>query len=463
MLKDSKIAIFLAAAVVFSFTVGLQTTALLLGIMYILNLFFASSNTIAFREFTLVMYAVNYLLSPSILYNYNDAEFMPYRMELQPDEYFSVAIPGIFAFHFGLFLIPTKIFSTRFSFVKLQATLNEEAMKNWLKIGLVLNFSYILFPIPGELAFFILLLSGLRYVGLFGLLTLDAKKYKYHIALVGLYEFYWAFRLAFFHDLMIWIIFFGLYYVFLNRITISKKLGYSVLFISFAYVLQNFKGEYRNQLYNEEVGDYGVALQGVANSETFKDNTTLFSEEKVANTLVRINQAWIAASSMNHMNLTDKFCGTLLLSKYLEAAFLPRFLAPDKLQAGNKEIFNEYSGHKIAQNTSMALGIVADGYIAFKFPGVLMFCFGLGFLFCTVFKIAERWGKISPFFVLLLFPILYYAVRPDCELQTTLGQLVKGTFTFWLVVRYYKDYFMKKERLMQKIEQLLEFKRNARN
>jgi hypothetical protein len=53
----------------------------------------------------------------------------------------------------------------------------------------------------------------------------------------------------------------------------------------------------------------------------------------------------------------------------------------------------------------------------------------------------------------MLFPILYYAVRPDCELQTTLGQLVKGTFAFYLVVRYYRNYFEIQAKIIQKIEE----------
>ena len=240
---------------------------------------------------------------------------------------------------------------------------------------------------------------------------------------------------------------------------IAKKVLLGFIFIIFAYLLQNFKGEYRNQLYNDEVGDYSVAITGAVNSETFRDNDALFSEEKIASNLVRVNQAWIAVSTIDNMNRTQKFAGTDLLYKYLEAALLPRFLAPDKLMAGNKEIFNEYSGHKIAQNTSMALGIIADGYVAFEFTGVLIYCLGLGVLFSLIFKLVEKWSKISPFFALLLFPILYYAVRPDCELQTTLGQLIKGTFAYWLVVRYYKGLFISREKVLLKLEQLLEAKR----
>lgn len=461
MLKDGKIWIYIIIYIISSASGNLQTCAAALGVTYLIHLFLVSSSVIAFREFTLVMYAINYLLAPSILYNYNEAEFMPYRMELEPNDYFSVAIPGILALHAGIYILPTKIFKTRFEFVKLQAILNEEIMKKWLIIGLLLNIANDILPLPGEIGFFMVLLSGLRYVGLFGLLTLNGAKYKYQIALVFVYEFIWAFTHAFFHDLMIWLIFFGLYFVFLQKINISKKILGTIAFLLFAYVLQNFKSEYRNKLYVEEVGSYTVALSGAADSK-FSNTDALFSEEQVAQTLIRVNQAWIAASTIDHTNETGEFVGTDLLMKYVEAAFLPRFLAPDKLTSGNKEIFNKYSGHKIAQNTSMALGVVADGYLAFGGNGVIIYCFGLGLLFSIIFKIVEKWGNISPFFVLLLFPILYYAVRPDCELQTTLGQLIKGAFCFWLIVRYYKGYFISREKVLRKIEALAETKKNAK-
>ncbi|MCX6210148.1 MAG: hypothetical protein NTZ59_11805, partial [Bacteroidetes bacterium] len=304
MLKDSKIWIYLLIAIAFSSATTLQLTAAALGITYMVHLFLVSSSTIAFREFTLVMYSLNYLLSPSILYNFNDSDILPYRMNVEPDEYFSIAIPGILALHAGIYMFKTEIFSTRFSFVKIQAVLNEDAMKTWLLGGLGLKIANDILPIPGEIAFFILLLSGLRYVGLFGLLTLNPSKYKYYIGAVVAYEFFWALQFAFFHDLMIWIIFFGLYYIFLKKMHIAKKVLLGFIFIIFAYLLQNFKGEYRNQLYNDEVGDYSVAITGAVNSETFRDNDALFSEEKIASNLVRVNQAWIAASTIDNMNRT---------------------------------------------------------------------------------------------------------------------------------------------------------------
>jgi hypothetical protein len=134
------------------------------------------------------------------------------------------------------------------------------------------------------------------------------------------------------------------------------------------------------------------------------------------------------------MDKSKNFQGLTNVNKYLEAALLPRFLAPNKIKSGDKEIFNEFSGHIINENTSMGLGIFADGYVAYGAWGVYIFGFALGLIFSLTFKLVERWTKVSPFYVLLLLPLLNYAVRPDCELQTTINHLFKGMLIYGVLV-----------------------------
>jgi hypothetical protein len=141
------------------------------------------------------------------------------------------------------------------------------------------------------------------------------------------------------------------------------------------------------------------------------------------------------------MDRIKDFQGLTNVNKYIEAALLPRFLAPNKIKSGDKEIFNKFSGHSINENTSMGLGIFSDGYIAYGTFGVYIFAFVLGLIFCITFKLVERWTKISPFYVLLLLPMLNYAVRPDCELQTTINHLVKSIVVFGALVYFTKNRF----------------------
>jgi hypothetical protein len=141
------------------------------------------------------------------------------------------------------------------------------------------------------------------------------------------------------------------------------------------------------------------------------------------------------------MDRNKNFQGLAVIYKYLEASLLPRFLAPDKIKSGDKEIFNAYSGHIINSGTSMGLGIFADGYIAYGAAGVYIFGFVLGLIFALTFKLVEGWTNISPFYVLLIFPLLNYAVRPDCELQTTINHLSKGILVYGLLVWYTRNKF----------------------
>jgi hypothetical protein len=294
--------------------------------------------------------------------------------------------------------------------------------------------------IPAEISFFVVLLSTLRFVGFFGLFVINPKKNIYWLIAVVLNEIYIAFSGALFHDLMIWLCFFGLFVSYLYKISLQKKLLFAIGFIFFSFIIQNIKLDYRSKIWAQGEKTSVSLVKDVVTAKTSKSNE-LYSTENLLITLIRLNQGWIAASTINNTNIYKNYAGTDVLFIYIESALLPRFLAPNKLKSGDKEIFNKYSGHTIAEGTSMGLGIIADGYIAFGTTGVGFFCFALGLIFSLVFRIVGNWGKTSPFFMFLIFPILYYAVRPDCELQTTLGQLVKGTFTFFLVVRYYKNYF----------------------
>jgi hypothetical protein len=53
------------------------------------------------------------------------------------------------------------------------------------------------------------------------------------------------------------------------------------------------------------------------------------------------------------------------LFQILEAAFLPRIIAPNKLNAGDRFIFMKYSGIPLLVGTSMGLSSIGDAYINF--------------------------------------------------------------------------------------------------
>jgi hypothetical protein len=217
------------------------------------------------------------------------------------------------------------------------------------------------------------------------------------------------------------------------------KIFGAIILIVFVLLIQAFKVDYRERVWTggeaanlKTISEVGI---GKANSEDLTGESNLLA------TLNRGNQAWIFASTIDNIDRTGDFQGMNNVYLYLESALLPRFLAPNKLKAGDRLIFNQFSGHQINEGTVMGLGVFADGYIAYGKWGVYSFTFILGLLFSLTFKLVQGWSKISPFYILLILPILNYAVRPDCELQTIINHLAKSVVVFGVLVNLTKYQF----------------------
>lgn len=392
------------------------------------RIIFKSSNLFVFREWALILYSLNYLIAPAITYQLPKDQ-VKYGMLIPSDDYFNLALPGFLFFALGMYILPNKIFKIDYQKVGQSTIVNKDFLIKATIFGLVLNLSSTFFP--GEVGFIAYLLSMVRFVGAFALLSIERKLW-YWSAIVILLELASGFLNGMYHDAIMWVIFFGLFYIYAVKPTFRVKMIGVVSSVSLILFIQAVKFGYREKVWQ---GGKEATLTTVAEVGSTKANTDqLLGEENILNTLNRGNQAWIFASTVNTMNLNKNFQGLTNVNKYLEAALLPRFLAPNKLTSGNKEIFNEFSGHFINEGTSMGLGVFSDGYIAYGRWGVYVFGFILGLIFSFTFKLVERWTKVSSFYVLLLLPLLNYAVRPDCELQTTINHLFKGILLYGFLV-----------------------------
>ena len=389
-----------------------------------------------FREWALFLYASNYLLSPAVTYQLNP-DLVKYGMKINSNAYFSLAFPGFLLFVAGMYIIPNRLFKPEFKKVNQAAVLNEKFLFQTTLVGIFLRIFSDVFP--GELGFIVYLLSMVRFVGAFALFATNQKKFIWLALFVLLLELFSGFQAGMYHDAIMWIIFFALFLVYTFKPSIRLKLiGASVLILLVLFI-QAIKSAYREQVWTD---GKEASIETISSVGSTKANSeSLIGEENLLASLNRGNQAWIFASTVDRMDGYKDFQGMTNVNKYIEAALLPRFLAPNKLESGNKEIFNQFSGHILNEGTSMGLGIFADGYIAYGVWGVYIFGFVLGLIFSLTFKLVERWTKISPFYVLLLLPMLNYAVRPDCELQTTINHLTKSILVFGILVYFTKNRF----------------------
>lgn len=387
-----------------------------------------SSKIFVFREWALLLYAINYLLAPAITYRLPEDQ-VTYGMKIPFDEYFGLALPGFILFSIGMYALPTRIFQIDFKSINSASVVNQSFLIKITIIGILLRITTNLFP--GELAFFVYLLSLIRFVGAFALLSVH-RKFWYWTLIVLTQELFVAFVVGMYHDAIMWLIFFSLYWIYSFKSSLQFKLIGLTCGVFFILLIQAIKYDYREQTWTGEKAASLETITDLGLQKAQKDQ--LLGQDNLLKTLNRGNQAWIFASTVDNMGTKKNFQGLNNVNKYLEAALLPRFLAPNKIKAGNQEIFNEFSGHFLSETTSMGLGIFADGYIAYGAWGVYIFGFVLGLIFSLTFKLVERWTKISPFYVLLLLPLLNYAVRPDCELQTTINHLFKGILLYGFLV-----------------------------
>ena len=401
-----------------------------------LQIFLKSNDSFVFREWALFLYASNYLLSPAITYQLN-SDLVKYGMKIPSDEYFSLAFPGYILFALGMLILPNRIFKPDFNKVSQLTLINERFLLQMTFLGIFFRLVGDVFP--GELGFFIYLLSTVRFVGAFSLFSTNTKRYGLLAVTVLLIELYYGFTAGMYHDAIMWVIFFALFFIYTLKPTIRLKLIGAGCLMVFVLFIQAIKVTYREQVWTagEEASIETISTVGA----TKANSDAMIGEDNLLSTLNRGNQAWIFASTVDRMDRFKDFQGMTNVNKYIEAAILPRFLAPNKIQSGDKTIFNQFSGHSINESTSMGLGIFADGYIAYGTWGVYIFGFVLGIIFSLTFKLVERWTKISPFYVLLLLPMLNYAVRPDCELQTTINHLAKSIVVFGALVYFTKNRF----------------------
>lgn len=431
------VSFFLLSILGFGILPGIyEAAAFGLTLSIVLLIILKSTESFMFREWTLLLYAINYLLSPAVTYQM-ESEKITYAMKLASDDYFSLAFPGFILFAIGMLIIPTRIFKPDFREISKSTLLNEHFLVRMTMFGFVCNLATNIFP--KELGFFIYLLSLVRFVGVFALFASNPRKYRWIILLVLGFEIFIGFRNALFHDAIMWVIFYGLFHLYVNKPNLSSRIIGAVTLILFVLLIQAFKSDYRNRVW---LGGEDASMETISDVGLSKANFEILAgEDNLLGTLNRGNQAWIFASTVVNMDRTKNFQGMNNVNLYLESALLPRFLAPNKITAGNRFIFNEFSGHELQAGTSMGLGIFADGYVAYGKEGVYIFTFVLGLLFSLTFKLVEGWAKISPFFVLLILPILNYAVRPDCELQTTINHLTKSVVVFGVLVHLTKFRF----------------------
>lgn len=393
--------------------------------------------TFPLRNIFTVMMGLQMLFGPYLSYYWFPTELL-YNMRIPDGVYFAYALPGFLLFTVGLKLF-SRYSSEYVNIEELKRTIN---FKRKIIYGLIaVGFVFTFFGVQqgSNLSFVFVLLASFKYVGVF-LLVLTEKKFPViPVALVYGLLLFQSVGGGMFHDLLTWGIFLGIVVALRYKVSFRIKLISVLLFAVLAFLIQTIKESYRSKVWG---GGQEAGISSI--EESFRDvdqeGGVLSANNISDNIVVRINQGWILSSVIENVPLNVDHTHGELTKKYLEAAFLPRFLAPEKMKAGDRETFMRYSGVKIAEGTSMGLGVFSDAYIEFGLSGGLVYLFFYGALFNLGIFVFHRSAKAGYPYLLLFMPLVFvYPIRPDCETQTILGHFFKASFLVWVFHRYMKN------------------------
>lgn len=382
---------------------------------------------------------LQFFIGPAFAYNgLEQYAYYMYQMKVSAIEYFSYAIPSVCAFIIGLHLFAGNLDGEAINEEKIRLFTKKNPKISYIFIVLGFLASILSTFFSSEFGFVFYLLGSFKFIGLF-LLILGSKQLKtWPMLLVIGSIISTSLGDGMFHDLLTWIIFtaavFAIKYKFPIRIKVLGSIGFIILALS----IQLLKGNFREAIGSGEAGSVET-LANVYEKENSKNG--FFNFESIAAANTRINQGWIITNIM--ITVPDKVPYSMgeELYQLLEAAILPRILAPDKLRAGDAALLYKYSGIRVGVGTSMALGSIGDAYVNFGPWGGCIFMLVMGLVYSFILSKFKDYGKDYP--VLILFTALsfYYPIRPDCELQTIWGHLIKSLFVIFIMIKFFENQF----------------------
>lgn len=413
--------------------------ALAITLHQFLLLFYSIGAVIPIRYLAGSFMCLQMLLGPTFAYNgadfYQRAE---YQMRIPELEYFMYAIPAVSLFIIGLHVTAGKLKGEILNGNEISKFVDNSGNLPYIFVGIGFLSTYISGFFGAELGFVFYLLSSFKFIGAF-MLIIGTKKLKTWV-LVLVFGSIIASTLqsAMFHDLLTWIIMLGAVMAIKYKPNITFKTIGAISFILMAVIIQQVKGSYREAAWGGQGSGAGWESFESAVNEQSADNS-LFSGAGLAQSNIRINQGYILTNILNTVPEKVPFENGKELMQILEAAFLPRIIAPNKLNAGDRTIFTKYSGIQLRPGTSMALGTLGDAYINFGILGGSIFMFFFGLLFSEVLNGFYKYSKYYPFLLLFTPLVFYYPIRPDCELQTSLGHLVKSCMLIYIMILFWKQ------------------------
>jgi hypothetical protein len=204
-------------------------------------------------------------------------------------------------------------------------------------------------------------------------------------------------------------------------------------------LIQSIKKDYRREAWGGSGGGGPVYFASLL-ATRISEPATMFNENIAFVGAVRMNQGWLVAVTMYFVPRKYTFANGETIWQSIVASFVPRFLWPDKPEAGGKANLKRFWGYNLV-GYSMNIGPMGEAYGNFGVWGgiVYMFFYALlfNFLLSRLLTIANKIPTL-----ILWIPFLFSGiVQVETDLLTTMNDLLKGLFFTWIMFKVFKSAF----------------------
>ena len=411
--------------------------------------------TICFFDFLVFYSAMDTLVFPLIGYRvYNIDNFLARTwgcyMRVPEETYFNFLIPSNLALFAGL-----SFYARKFTALRIKDLFNQlvEKAKDKGKIGIVLTiigfFATFLDHMGGSLSFVFYLLSMLKYVGPLYIYFSDLR-IRNKVLGVSLASFLvQAIMKGMFGEFVMYLILALIILTIRFNLRFATKLLVFIAGLFLVVILQSIKGAYRSITWRGNSIN-GLSLQNSSQLDIFgtlfinrlTSTEKLFDEKAAFGLYTRMNQGYLISRAMDYVPRVEPFANGETIMRTVGAILVPRFLWPDKPEAGGAENLARFVGFKKKLTYSMNIGPYGEAYGNFGPEYGVLFIFFYGLFLSFMFKkFLDNCYKRPA--ILLWGPLLfYYTLSVETDILTTLNSFVKGAvfvaLVFWISKKFFK-------------------------
>lgn len=226
-----------------------------------------------------------------------------------------------------------------------------------------------------------------------------------------------------------------------KKFSLGKKLAVCLVSIVFLFLIQNIKAGYRHVTWrgtftgNKTDVFSDIAYDKLTHLEALIDVKALFP------IYTRANQGFNITLVMRRIPAVQDYDGGRRLATITISALVPRFLWPDKPEAGGKEAMLYFTGLHIS-GWSTNISPIGEAYGSFGPQAGIFFMFLLGVFIRWVYKKVFIISRKIPLIVLWI-PVLFFQVTYSMETDTLqiLNSLFKSSFFVWLLYKTIPAWF----------------------